>query len=99
MIRFLVLLFLTLACLVLAVLMFNGCDPDPYTGPGEGGACEDNEVRCHGELYQLCSSEQRWETLYDCDEFDFVCCLSDVCCELDAGVDGGAISTFLSHGF
>ena len=88
--RFTALLVLLIGALALLVLAFS-CDPDPYDGPDEGAKCDKLETRCVNNRFQLCSIEARWETLYDCSEFDLLCCEDGACCPIDGGaVDGGA---------
>lgn len=77
---------LLLFALAQLVLLTQGCT-DPYDGPSEGGECPTiAETRCAGQLSQMCSSEQQWETLYDCAELEMACDAEiGECAELDAG--------------
>lgn len=46
-----------------------------------GDQCEELEVRCSGNVVEICSDEQNWEVITDCDtvepaELDWTCCYS-----------------------
>ena len=74
----------------LFLLLLFGCGDDPYDGRDEGGNCTPVAgVRCMHNRYQICSSEEIWETVYDCSEHGLACDLNEVCAEPDGGVDAG----------
>lgn len=83
--RFLILLFVLFcigAMIGISIVAIGGCIEDDKV-------CTSGDKQCADNLSQVCNGAGIWETIYDCSEFQLICCDYGKSIECEEECNGG----------